>query len=108
MWASPGPISDDWPIPKGGGVAFLVRYLIAQQTQEYGTNILGKPFTHAVLTRNMKLLCAEFDDETLKRAIALGCLKSDHPFSTKFVKAMAEWLQVLRDSPTQRFYRSKS
>lgn len=106
MWLTPGPLADEWDIPSGNGPKFLVKYLYLTQAQTYGTFYTQQSRT--ILLRNMKLLCAEYTEETLKRAIALGCTKSKFPFSTKFVKDMAECVLASRSSPMQKFYQNKS
>jgi hypothetical protein len=104
-WFDTSPIDDDWPIPKGSGQEFLVKYLVSQQIFFYGKSF-DQP--RKILLRNMKLLLKNYPEDDIKRAIALGCLKSEHPFSTKFIQEMLEWLQDIRYSPVQQYYQNKS
>jgi hypothetical protein len=107
MWFTPGPLSDEWKIPEGTGHKFLVKYLLAQQQSAYGKTILDQ-FTYKIMIRNMKLLCQHYSETEIKRAIALGCLTSEFPFSTKYIEEQIQWLRASRDCPIQQFYRNKS
>ena len=107
MWITPGPLSDEWVVPSGKGHKALLKYLIASQQQVYGRTILDQ-FSYTILTRNMKLVCEKYPENDIKRAIALGCLTSEHPFSTKYVEEQIQWLLASRESPIQKFYQNKS
>lgn len=106
MWFSPGPLSDEWPVPDGSGPKFLLRYMKTQQVKTYGRYYQDLP--SSILLRNIKLLCEEFEEDLIKRAIAQACLISEYPFSTKFIRTTVQWLLEQRSSPIQLFYQNKS
>lgn len=102
-----GPLDDEWEVPKGNGPKFLFKYMRQQQVETYGKYYTA--LRNSIQLRNIGYLCKKYNDDDIKRAIAYGCLVSEHPFSTAFIKKVLEkWLKDTRSNPTVQFYQNKS
>lgn len=92
------PLSHKFIFPKGATSKDLVKYLVAEQVRVFGERI-DLPFP--ALQRNFNLLLKKYTLDELKRAIALGVRVANHPFSTKFVGELAQWVRESHISDVQ-------
>lgn len=92
------PLGDQYPVPGGSGHRFLLRVMLAQQREAYGSTILEQ-FSYDILVRNMKLLREKYNDQQILTGIALATNISDYPYSTRLVEDRILWLLALQQSP---------